>query len=96
MTDRMFEAVSTNPGYGMADVIYNNLLNLILGTVIHLIRCHTVIRWPITMLLLKRIENNLTCSYENFKQKRSCTCRYIRQKWQKRRKRQPNFTECDL
>ena len=30
----MFEAVRTNPGYGMATLIYNNLLNLILGTVI--------------------------------------------------------------
>ena len=29
----MFEAVRTNPGYGMATLIYNNLLNLILGTV---------------------------------------------------------------
>ena len=26
----MFEAVHTNPGYGMATLIYNNLLNLIL------------------------------------------------------------------
>ena len=30
----MFESVRTNPGYGMATLIYNNLLNLILGTVI--------------------------------------------------------------
>ena len=30
----LFEAVHTNPGYGMAVLIYNNLLNLILGTVI--------------------------------------------------------------
>ena len=29
----MFEAVRTNPGYGMATLIYNNLLNLILGKV---------------------------------------------------------------
>ena len=29
----MFEAVRTNPGYGMAILIYNNLLNLILGKV---------------------------------------------------------------
>ena len=29
----VFEAVRTNPGYGMATLIYNNLLNLILGTV---------------------------------------------------------------
>ena len=29
----MFEEVRTNPGYGMATLIYNNLLNLILGTV---------------------------------------------------------------
>ena len=30
----MLEAVRTNPGYGMAALIYNNLLNLISGTVI--------------------------------------------------------------
>ena len=30
----LFEAVHTNPGYGMATLISNNLLNLILGTVI--------------------------------------------------------------
>ena len=30
----LFEAVRTNPGYGMATLIYNNLLNLISGTVI--------------------------------------------------------------
>ena len=30
----LFEAVHTNPGYGMAALIYNNLLNLISGTVI--------------------------------------------------------------
>ena len=29
----MFEAVRTNPGYEMATLIYNNLLNLILSTV---------------------------------------------------------------
>ena len=29
----MFEAVRTDPGYGMAALIHNNLLNLILGTV---------------------------------------------------------------
>ena len=33
----MFEAVRTDPGYGMATLIYNNLLNLILGTVMFLI-----------------------------------------------------------
>ena len=33
----MFEAVRTYPGYGMATLIYNNLLNLILGTVMFLI-----------------------------------------------------------
>ena len=32
--DWLIEAVRTNPGYGMATLIYNNLLNLILGTVI--------------------------------------------------------------
>ena len=31
---RLFVAVRTNPGYGMATPIYNNLLNLISGTVI--------------------------------------------------------------
>ena len=30
----LFEAVRTNPGYGMAALISNNLLNLISGTVI--------------------------------------------------------------
>ena len=30
----LIEAVRTNPGYGMATLIYNNLLNLISGTVI--------------------------------------------------------------
>ena len=30
----MFEAVRTYPAYGMASLIYNNLLNLILGSVI--------------------------------------------------------------
>ena len=29
----LFETVRTNPGYGMATLIYNNLLNLISGTV---------------------------------------------------------------
>ena len=29
----MFEAVRANPGYSMATLIYNNLLNLILGAV---------------------------------------------------------------
>ena len=33
----MFEAVCTYPGYRMATLIYNNLLNLILGTVMFLI-----------------------------------------------------------
>ena len=32
--DCLIEAVRTNPGYGMATLIYNNLLNLISGTVI--------------------------------------------------------------
>ena len=31
--DCLFDAVRTNPGYGMATLIYNNLLNLLLGTV---------------------------------------------------------------
>ena len=30
MIDCLLEAVRTNPGYGMAFLIYNNLLNLIL------------------------------------------------------------------
>ena len=34
MIDCLFEAVRTNPGYGMAALISNNLLNLISGTVI--------------------------------------------------------------
>ena len=32
--DCLFEALRTNPGYGMAALISNNLLNLISGTVI--------------------------------------------------------------
>ena len=34
LIDCLLEAVRTNPGYGMATLIDNNLLNLILGTVI--------------------------------------------------------------
>ena len=33
LIDCLLEAVRTNPGYGMATLIYNNSLNLILGTV---------------------------------------------------------------
>ena len=33
----MFESLRTYPGYGMATLIYNNLLNLILDTVMFLI-----------------------------------------------------------
>ena len=33
----MFEAVRKYPGYGMATLIYNNLLNLILGAIMFLI-----------------------------------------------------------
>ena len=33
LIDCLLEAVRTNPGCGMATLIYNNLLNLILGTV---------------------------------------------------------------
>ena len=33
LLDWLFEAVRTNPWYGMANLIYNNLLNLILGRV---------------------------------------------------------------
>ena len=33
----MFDAVRTYHGYGMATIIHNNLLNLILGTVMFLI-----------------------------------------------------------
>ena len=33
LIDCLLEAVRTDPGYGMAALIYNNLLNLILGTV---------------------------------------------------------------
>ena len=36
LIDCMFEAVRTNPGYGMATLIYNNLLNLIFGTIMFL------------------------------------------------------------
>ena len=40
----MFEAVRTNPGYGMATLIYNNLLNLILEV-------SRIIVPPVTQLL---------------------------------------------
>ena len=33
LIDCLLEAVHTSPVYGMATLIYNNLLNLILGTV---------------------------------------------------------------
>ena len=33
----MFEAVRMYPGYGMATLIFNNLLNLIFGTVMFFI-----------------------------------------------------------
>ena len=33
LIDCLLEAVCTNPGYGMAALIYKNLLNLILGRV---------------------------------------------------------------
>ena len=39
----LFKAVRTNPGYGMVTLIYNNLLNLILGTVM-LLRSNYIIK----------------------------------------------------
>ena len=42
MIDCLFQAVRTNPGYGMAALISNNLLNLISGTVILL----TLLTYP--------------------------------------------------
>ena len=48
----MFEAVRTYPGYGMATLIYNNLLNLILGTVM-LLRSNYVIQDKILLYLFK-------------------------------------------
>ena len=48
----LFEAVRTNPGYGMATLIYNNLLNLILGTVM-LLRSNYIIQEKILLYLFK-------------------------------------------
>ena len=44
MIDCLFEAVGTNPGYGMATLIYKNLLNLILEV-------SRIIVPPVTQLL---------------------------------------------
>ena len=51
LIDWLFEAVRTNPGYGMATLIYNNLLNLILGTVMRL-RSNYIIQDKILLYLL--------------------------------------------
>ena len=48
----LFEAVRTNPGYGMATLIYNNLINLILGTVM-LLRSNFIIQEKILLYLFK-------------------------------------------
>ena len=48
----LFEAVRTNPGYGMATLIYNNLLNLISGTVM-LLRSNYIIQVQILLYLFK-------------------------------------------
>ena len=48
----LLEAVRTNPGYGMATLIYNNLLNLILGTVM-LLRSNYIIQEKILLYLFK-------------------------------------------
>ena len=48
----LLEAVRTNPGYGMATLIYNNLLNLILGTVT-LLRSNYIIQEKILLYLFK-------------------------------------------
>ena len=52
LLDCLFEAVRTNPGYGMATLIYNNLLNLILGTVM-LLRSNYIIEEKILLYLFK-------------------------------------------
>ena len=46
----LFEAVRTNPGYGMATLIYNNLLNLILSAVM-LLRSNHIIQEEILLYL---------------------------------------------
>ena len=48
----LFEAVRTNPGYGMATLIYNNLINLILGTVM-LLRSNFIIQEKILLYIFK-------------------------------------------
>ena len=48
----LIEAVRTNPGYGMATLIYNNLFNLILGTVM-LLRSNYIIQEKILLYLFK-------------------------------------------
>ena len=52
LLDCLFEAVRTNPGYGMATQIYNNLLNLILGTVM-LLRSNYIIQEKILLYSFK-------------------------------------------
>ena len=52
LLDWLLEAVRTNPGYGMATLIYNNLLNLILGTVMFL-WSNYIIREKILLYLFK-------------------------------------------
>ena len=46
----LFEAVRMNPGYGMATLIYNNLLNLILSAVM-LLRSNHIIQEEILLYL---------------------------------------------
>ena len=48
----LLEAVRTNPGYGMATLIYNNLINLLLCTVM-LLRSNYIIQEKIILYLFK-------------------------------------------
>ena len=52
LIDCLLEAVRTNPGYGMATLIYNNLLNLILGTAM-LLRSNYIIQEKDTSVFIK-------------------------------------------
>ena len=50
----LFEAVRTNPGYEMATQIYNNLLNLSLGTVM-LVRSNYIIQEKMFLYFLSNL-----------------------------------------
>ena len=59
----MFEAVRTYPGYGVATLIYNNLLNLILGTVFFLISNYMPLKENITISTFTAgVSKSMECS----------------------------------